>query len=105
MISTLNLCIAAFSVTIFINSCKSETGNKSVKNKNTAPVTSVQQFSYKFLSPMPNQAYNIGKEINVSLQKTDTLAVDSLILSIENVSIPVNPMNELKIKIPTKGFK
>ena len=105
MTSSLNLCIAALSMTICINSCKSETGNKSVKNKSMAPVASVPQISYKFLSPLPNQSYNIGKEINVSLQKTDSLAVDSLILSIENVSIPVNPLSDLKVNIPTKGFK
>ena len=104
MTSSLSLCFAAFSMIVFINSCKSETGNKSVNNRDKAPVATAQQFSYRFISPLPNQAYNIGKEINVSLQKTDNVVVDSLILIIENISIPVDPVKDLKINIPTKGF-
>lgn len=105
MTSSLSLWMAAFTMTIIINSCKSETGTKSVNNKSTVPASITEQFSYRFLSPLPNQTFTIGEKINVSLQKTDSSSVDSLILIVENESFPVNPATDMKISITPKGVK
>ena len=102
MTFTLGMLFLAFTMGVFVNSCKNEPGrDKDTNNEKSVPEI-INQHSYSFLSPAANQTFTIGDQINVSLQ-SDTSQVDSIKVMLQGYYMTVNP-GKFSFTVPSSSL-
>lgn len=104
MNSLLNICLAAVIFTVMIHSCKNLTDRKLSDDNYAAEKVVPENISYRIISPKPNSIYNTGEKIEVRLEKTDTLGVDSMRLFLGDNSVKIIPGGEKRNYISAEGL-
>jgi len=104
MNSSVNIFLFVFTFAVVIHSCKNETSKIKDNERTAERQRFTEQSSYTFITPLPNHSFTIGQMLEVSLQKNDTIPVDSLKLVLGDNSVRFLPDKSFKVKLPSVGL-